>query len=181
MLAFVCLVIRFKRFVLSPCQVFDLRQCHRQMQQQAATAQAAAAAQAAAVAGNIPGPGSVGGIAPAISECSYCCTSFSTSVSFMNRYEQTHNLLQKIYIGLYIIFPFSVRKFIFGACQSVRLMNKGGILDIKNVFIQTSVPSQQKNTAEVKEQWLYSALLSFFKCSHLIRKLELLLQGKLIE
>uniref|UniRef100_A0A8C1PMS3 Mothers against decapentaplegic homolog n=1 Tax=Cyprinus carpio TaxID=7962 RepID=A0A8C1PMS3_CYPCA len=47
--------------------VFDLRQCHRQMQQQAATAQAAAAAQAAAVAGNIPGPGSVGGIAPAIS------------------------------------------------------------------------------------------------------------------
>ncbi|KTF87048.1 hypothetical protein cypCar_00047341, partial [Cyprinus carpio] len=48
-------------------QVFDLRQCHRQMQQQAATAQAAAAAQAAAVAGNIPGPGSVGGIAPAIS------------------------------------------------------------------------------------------------------------------
>ncbi|KAK3508407.1 hypothetical protein QTP70_028160, partial [Hemibagrus guttatus] len=49
-------------------KVFDLRQCHRQMQQQAATAQAAAAAQAAAVAGNIPGPGSVGGIAPAISE-----------------------------------------------------------------------------------------------------------------
>lgn len=48
--------------------MFDLRQCHRQMQQQAATAQAAAAAQAAAVAGNIPGPGSVGGIAPAISE-----------------------------------------------------------------------------------------------------------------
>lgn len=49
-------------------KVFDLRQCHRQMQQQAATAQAAAAAQAAAVAGNIPGPGSVGGIAPAISK-----------------------------------------------------------------------------------------------------------------
>lgn len=48
--------------------MFDLRQCHRQMQQQAATAQAAAAAQAAAVAGNIPGPGSVGGIAPAISK-----------------------------------------------------------------------------------------------------------------
>uniref|UniRef100_A0A8C1QXV3 Mothers against decapentaplegic homolog n=1 Tax=Cyprinus carpio TaxID=7962 RepID=A0A8C1QXV3_CYPCA len=40
-------------------QVFDLRQCHRQMQQQAATAQAAA------VAGNIPG--SLGGIAPAMS------------------------------------------------------------------------------------------------------------------
>lgn len=38
------------------------------MQQQAATAQAAAAAQAAAVAGNIPGPGSVGGIAPAVSK-----------------------------------------------------------------------------------------------------------------
>ena len=51
-----------------PLQVFDLRQCHRQMQQQAATAQAAAAAQAAAVAGNIPGPGSVGGIAPAVGE-----------------------------------------------------------------------------------------------------------------
>ncbi|KAJ8398491.1 hypothetical protein AAFF_G00427460 [Aldrovandia affinis] len=48
-------------------KVFDLRQCHRQMQQQAATAQAAAQAQAAAVAGNIPGPGSVGGIAPAVS------------------------------------------------------------------------------------------------------------------
>ncbi|XP_021232115.1 mothers against decapentaplegic homolog 4-like [Numida meleagris] len=47
-------------------KVFDLRQCHRQMQQQAATAQAAAQAQAAAVAGNIPGPGSVGGIAPAV-------------------------------------------------------------------------------------------------------------------
>ncbi|XP_068025209.1 mothers against decapentaplegic homolog 4-like [Melanerpes formicivorus] len=47
-------------------KVFDLRQCHRQMQQQAATAQAAAAAQAAAVAGSIPGPGSVGGIAPAV-------------------------------------------------------------------------------------------------------------------
>lgn len=52
--------------------MFDLRQCHRQMQQQAATAQAAAAAQAAAVAGNIPGPGSVGGIAPAISKYSDC-------------------------------------------------------------------------------------------------------------
>nr|BAB87723.1 Hrsmad4 [Halocynthia roretzi] len=47
-------------------KVFDLRQCYRQMQQQAATAQAAAAAQAAAVAGNMPGPGSVGGIAPAV-------------------------------------------------------------------------------------------------------------------
>ncbi|XP_060082262.1 mothers against decapentaplegic homolog 4-like isoform X1 [Ylistrum balloti] len=47
-------------------KVFDIRQCHRQMQQQAATAQAAAAAQAAAVAGNVPGPASVGGIAPAV-------------------------------------------------------------------------------------------------------------------
>ncbi|CAH1153252.1 unnamed protein product [Phaedon cochleariae] len=48
-------------------KVFDLRQCHHQMTTQAATAQAAAAAQAAAVAGHIPGPHSVGGIAPAIS------------------------------------------------------------------------------------------------------------------
>lgn len=48
-------------------QVFDLRQCHHQMTTQAQTAQAAAAAQAAAVAGHIPGPHSVGGIAPAIS------------------------------------------------------------------------------------------------------------------
>ena len=39
------------------------------MQQQAAQAQAAAAAQAAAVAGNVPGPSSVGGIAPAVSKC----------------------------------------------------------------------------------------------------------------
>lgn len=37
------------------------------MTSQAATAQAAAAAQAAAVAGHIPGPHSVGGIAPAMS------------------------------------------------------------------------------------------------------------------
>uniref|UniRef100_A0A3B4XKI4 Mothers against decapentaplegic homolog 4-like n=1 Tax=Seriola lalandi dorsalis TaxID=1841481 RepID=A0A3B4XKI4_SERLL len=49
-------------------KVFDLRQCHRQMQQQAAAAQAAVATQAAAVAGAIPGPNSVGGIAPAVSE-----------------------------------------------------------------------------------------------------------------
>lgn len=46
------------------------------MQQQAATAQAAAAAQAAAVAGNIPGPGSVGGIAPAISKYINCLVPF---------------------------------------------------------------------------------------------------------
>ena len=51
-------------------QVFDLRQCHAQIQQQAATSMAAVAAQAAAVAGNVPGPASVGGIAPAISELS---------------------------------------------------------------------------------------------------------------
>ena len=49
-------------------QVFDLRQCHAQIQQQAAASMAAIAAQAAAVAGNVPGPASVGGIAPAISE-----------------------------------------------------------------------------------------------------------------
>ncbi|XP_066247449.1 mothers against decapentaplegic homolog 4-like isoform X3 [Euwallacea similis] len=49
-------------------KVFDLRQCHHQMTTQAQTAQAAAAAQAAAVAGHIPGPHSVGGIAPAISK-----------------------------------------------------------------------------------------------------------------
>lgn len=48
-------------------KVFDLHQCHQQMTAQAATAQAAAAAQAAAVAGHIPGPHSVGGIAPAMS------------------------------------------------------------------------------------------------------------------
>lgn len=34
-------------------KVFDLRQCHKQMRGQAATAQAAAAAQAAAVAGHL--------------------------------------------------------------------------------------------------------------------------------
>lgn len=44
------------------------------MQQQAATAQAAAAAQAAAVAGNVPGPASVGGIAPAVGKCLFVCT-----------------------------------------------------------------------------------------------------------
>uniref|UniRef100_A0A3Q2T991 Mothers against decapentaplegic homolog n=1 Tax=Fundulus heteroclitus TaxID=8078 RepID=A0A3Q2T991_FUNHE len=51
-------------------KVFDLRQCHRQMQQQAAAAQAAAETQAAAVVGAMPGPNSVGGIAPALSVCS---------------------------------------------------------------------------------------------------------------
>lgn len=66
-------------------KVFDLRQCHRQMQQQAATAQAAAAAQAAAVAGNIPGPGSVGGIAPAISKYINCLVSFVPYLKTNNR------------------------------------------------------------------------------------------------
>ncbi|XP_053287669.1 mothers against decapentaplegic homolog 4 [Pleuronectes platessa] len=45
-------------------KVFDLRQCHRQMQRQAA------AAQATMVVGSIPGPNSVGGVAPAIGVCS---------------------------------------------------------------------------------------------------------------
>jgi len=56
-----------KIYPLAHTKVFDLRQCYRQMQQQAATAQAAAAAQAAAVAGSrMPGgDGSVAGIAPA--------------------------------------------------------------------------------------------------------------------
>ena len=57
-------------------QVFDLRQCHRQMQQQAAAAQAAALTQAAAVVGAIPGPNSVGGIAPAVSEYLLICLSW---------------------------------------------------------------------------------------------------------
>lgn len=50
-------------------QVFDLRQCYRQMQQQAATANAAAVAQAAAVvAGHVPGTQTNGSaIAPSAS------------------------------------------------------------------------------------------------------------------
>lgn len=56
-----------KIYPLAHTKVFDLRQCYRQMQQQAATAQAAAAAQAAAVAGRLPGETGVGGIAPALS------------------------------------------------------------------------------------------------------------------
>ena len=47
--------------------MFDLRQCYQQAQQQARTTAAAAATQAAAVAGHLPGPQAVGGIAPAIS------------------------------------------------------------------------------------------------------------------
>ncbi|XP_055359380.1 mothers against decapentaplegic homolog 4-like isoform X2 [Betta splendens] len=50
-------------------KVFDLRQCHRQMQQQAAAAQAAGS-QAAAVVGAVPGPNSVGGSGPAVGVCS---------------------------------------------------------------------------------------------------------------
>ncbi|XP_059471709.1 mothers against decapentaplegic homolog 4 isoform X2 [Neocloeon triangulifer] len=46
-------------------KVFDLRQCHQEMQQQAANAQTAAAVTAAAVAGQIPGHMAAGGIAPA--------------------------------------------------------------------------------------------------------------------
>ena len=61
--------------------MFDLRQCHHQMQQQAATAQAAQAAQAAAVAGNVPGPASVGGIAPAMGMLFFL--SFKLLVSFI--------------------------------------------------------------------------------------------------
>lgn len=75
---------------LLSCQVFDLRQCHRQMQQQAATAQAAAAAQAAAVAGNIPGPGSVGGIAPAISKPLYLLMHIARAHTQMYIYIYTH-------------------------------------------------------------------------------------------
>ena len=48
-------------------QVFDLRQCYSQAQQQARTTAAATATQAAAVAGHLPGPHSAGGIALAVS------------------------------------------------------------------------------------------------------------------
>ena len=46
--------LTYKDILLFFLLVFDLRQCHRQMQSLASNAQAAAAAQAAAVAG-IPG------------------------------------------------------------------------------------------------------------------------------
>ncbi len=59
-----------KIYPLAHTKVFDLRQCYRQMQQQAASANAAAVAQAAAVAGHLPGSGGVGGIAPALSSLS---------------------------------------------------------------------------------------------------------------
>ncbi|XP_043215923.1 mothers against decapentaplegic homolog 4-like isoform X2 [Amphibalanus amphitrite] len=48
-------------------KVFDLHQCHRQMQQQAAQAAAAAAAQAAAVAGHGQGDGAGGGLSSSVS------------------------------------------------------------------------------------------------------------------
>uniref|UniRef100_A0A1A8PG44 Mothers against decapentaplegic homolog n=1 Tax=Nothobranchius rachovii TaxID=451742 RepID=A0A1A8PG44_9TELE len=51
-------------------KVFDLRQCHRQMQQQAAAAQASAEPQTAAVVGAIPGLNTVGTVVPAASVCS---------------------------------------------------------------------------------------------------------------
>ena len=47
-------------------QVFDLRQCYSQAQQQARCTAAATATQAAAVAGHLPGL-NAGGIAPAVS------------------------------------------------------------------------------------------------------------------
>lgn len=78
-------------------QVFDLRQCHHQMTTQAATAQAAAAAQAAAVAGHIPGPHSVGGIAPAISKFDikincfiYLCSTGCKRMRFIFRFVCGH-------------------------------------------------------------------------------------------
>lgn len=89
--------------------MFDLRQCHRQMQQQAATAQAAAAAQAAAVAGNIPGPGSVGGIAPAISKlpCHLCLCIFpeyiATYIEVPIRATLIYQVLSFIIAGVYKI------------------------------------------------------------------------------
>ena len=46
--------------------VFDLALCFTELQKQAATVKSAVAAQAAAVSGSLPGPSSVGGIAPAI-------------------------------------------------------------------------------------------------------------------
>lgn len=56
-----------KIYPLAHTKVFDLRQCYRQMQQQAATANAAAAAQAAAVAGHPNSGGGGGALAPAVS------------------------------------------------------------------------------------------------------------------
>lgn len=53
-----------KIYPAAQIKVFDLKQCHSQMQQQAQAASAAAAAQAAAVAGHISGP--VPGISPTL-------------------------------------------------------------------------------------------------------------------
>ena len=53
-------------YILYFSQVFDLRQCYSQAQQQARCTAAATATQAAAVAGHLPGL-NAGGIAPAVS------------------------------------------------------------------------------------------------------------------
>ena len=77
------------------------------MQEQAATAQAAAAAQAAAVAGNVPGPASVGGIAPAVGKDNYlkwkslwvvlnCTQAYSTQIKDMQMLFDFHVNLRKI-------------------------------------------------------------------------------------
>lgn len=77
------------------------------MQEQAATAQAAAAAQAAAVAGNVPGPASVGGIAPAVGKDNYlklksplvvlyCTQAYSTQIKDMQMLYDFHVNLRKI-------------------------------------------------------------------------------------
>lgn len=75
-------------------QVFDLRQCHRQMQQQAAAAQATVVTQAAAVVGAIPGPNSVGGIAPAVSKS-------WLSGSLYKQIDLTQHLFFHIFISFY--------------------------------------------------------------------------------
>jgi hypothetical protein len=62
-------------------QVFDLRQCHSQIKQQAASSLAAAAAQAAAVSGSALGPSSVGGVTPAISKIQFNAYSSFTSIA----------------------------------------------------------------------------------------------------
>ena len=77
------------------------------MQEQAATAQAAAAAQAAAVAGNVPGPASVGGIAPAVGKDNYlklksplvvlyCTQAYCTQIKDMQMLCDFHVNLRKI-------------------------------------------------------------------------------------
>ena len=58
------------------------------MQQQANTAAAAANAQAAAVSGNIPGPGSVGGIAPAIGNNKYIINGMAECKSYFDEFRR---------------------------------------------------------------------------------------------